>query len=120
MCQIKLVLSCSHIIIFVVVFMGLCTARQVCITFVFGFCIIYTLIYTLIKYEYEQTCNGEWGTYNPPMRLKTGSGRCEIKYTLRVGNLSLLNLDSYYEGDWIQGRKHGKGTYVSLSGSNCI
>jgi hypothetical protein len=50
--------------------------RSICIGLVFGFSLLYGLFFILFRYEYEQTCQGVWGAWSPPLEQKTGKGIC--------------------------------------------
>lgn len=70
------------------------------------------------RYDWEQSCKGEWGISNPIPELKNGKGFCNLKFALywKWSQNPLISWESYYDGDWRQGKKHGKGIFLSFSG----
>jgi len=80
---------------------------------------LYLVLEGLLTYHYNQTCNGEWGNFNPLLILKSGTGRCEVVFDLRwrYSGVSFLTWESSYEGQWRKGKKHGEGIFLSFSGN---
>jgi hypothetical protein len=93
-----------------------------CVSTIFWMIVIgstatYAFVVLFFQYEQTQTCVGDWGTWSPPMPQKNGKGVCHFTFELKIRgrNQPIISWDSWYDGLWKDGKKHGKGTYVSFA-----
>jgi len=96
----------------------MCSFRQFGLAFLFGTTILYALLSTLFSYKSDHKCSGDWGVRCPPLQYKTGNGKCVLTFDLSFLNNHLFYWESWYSGEWKEGKKNGQGEFLSLSGNS--
>lgn len=73
---------------------------------------LYVIAMITFRYEWDQSCNGDWGVSNPIPELKNGRGICNVHFELfwKFSQTPLISWKSFYDGEWKNGEKHGRGS----------